>query len=391
MAGTVLIGCPNCKMKNSAKRRKCYGCDFSIHRSPQKSWWIDYRDPNGRRVREFIGKYPTKVPANHRLREVQSAITEGRYIRHNKNQIKSLGVILGWYKELAEVKALRKYNDRIQLLDKMISVLGHKVKISGLSLQVVDQYRIKRMANLNPRTQNPYKPATVNRELAYLRAMLNLAVKYGELDSNPISGMAMLDENNVRERVLSMEEFGNLHDECSQHIKPVVLMAFYMGLRKSEILKLTWNEVDLENGFIRLGGVRTKNKEGRVIPIHPDVGRALLQLPSRKVNPWSGRVFLDHRRMPFNDCKAGFNTAVKKAGLGDFTFHDLRHCAVNNLRLANNDHLAIKKMIGHKTNSIFERYNLVSLDEVMGVKWLDQEEKNFKPRNIGENGEDNKN
>ena len=53
--------------------------------------------------------------------------------------------------------------------------------------------------------------------------------------------------------------------------------------------------------------------------------------------------------------------------LGDFTFHDLRHCAINNLRLAGNDHFAIKKISGYKTDSAFQRYNLVTEDEIEGA------------------------
>ena len=60
------------------------------------------------------------------------------------------------------------------------------------------------------------------------------------------------------------------------------------------------------------------------------------------------------------------------AGFGDFTFHDLRHCAINNLRLAGNDHFVIKQASGHKTDSAFQRYILVTEDEMGGMKWLDQ-------------------
>ena len=60
------------------------------------------------------------------------------------------------------------------------------------------------------------------------------------------------------------------------------------------------------------------------------------------------------------------------AGLGEFTFHDLRHCAINNLRLAGNDHFVIKQASGHKTDSAFQRYILVTEDEMSGMKWLDQ-------------------
>ena len=66
------------------------------------------------------------------------------------------------------------------------------------------------------------------------------------------------------------------------------------------------------------------------------------------------------------------------SSLGDFTFHDLRHCAINNLRLAGNDHFAIKKISGHKTDSAFQRYNLVTEEEMKGMKWLEEKRRIFK-------------
>ena len=67
-----------------------------------------------------------------------------------------------------------------------------------------------------------------------------------------------------------------------------------------------------------------------------------------------------------------YQRACRKAGLADFTFHDLRHCAINNLRLAGNDFFEIMAMSGHTTMSVFKRYNLVTEQELRGVKWLDQ-------------------
>ena len=66
--------------------------------------------------------------------------------------------------------------------------------------------------------------------------------------------------------------------------------------------------------------------------------------------------------------------ALKVAGIEDFTYHDLRHCVLNNLRLAGNDRYVIKQASGHKTDSAFQRYILVTEDEMMGMKWLDQKE-----------------
>jgi integrase len=135
-------------------------------------------------------------------------------------------------------------------------------------------------------------------------------------------------------------------------------------MRQGEILDLTWEEIDLKTAFIRLGGHRTKNKTGRVIPLHPRIFEYLQGMP-RPIN--GGYVFGQSRR--FN--RKAYNKAVIAAGIVDFTFHDLRHCAINNLRLAGNDQFTIKEASGHKTDIAFQRYNLVTEEEMKAMKWLD--------------------
>jgi integrase len=85
----------------------------------------------------------------------------------------------------------------------------------------------------------------------------------------------------------------------------------------------------------------------------------------------SSRVFL-WKGKPVDDIKKAFKTACTKAGLTDFTFHDLRHCAINNLRLAGNDYFKIMAMSGHKTMNVFKRYNLVTEEELSNLSWHDQ-------------------
>ena len=119
-------------------------------------------------------------------------------------------------------------------------------------------------------------------------------------------------------------------------------------------------------GFIRLGGDRTKNNTGRVIPLHHPRIIAFLQSCPRPIH--GGYVFGANRR--FN--RKAYNKAVKAAGIVDFNFHDLRHCAINNMRLAGNDHFVIKQASGAKTDSAFQRYNLVTEQEMKSIKSLDE-------------------
>jgi len=133
-------------------------------------------------------------------------------------------------------------------------------------------------------------------------------------------------------------------------------------MRQAEILKLTWDRVDIGRKYIRLGQ-ETKNKTGRVIPLHPTI----LDYLNRQSRPIHGGYIFENIWYD----RHAFDKAVQNAGIIDFTFHDLRHCAINNLRLAGNDQFKIKKASGHKTDSAFQRYNLVTEEEMLGMKWLD--------------------
>lgn len=136
-------------------------------------------------------------------------------------------------------------------------------------------------------------------------------------------------------------------------------------MRKDEIVRLTWSEVDLRKGFIRLPGKRTKTDSPRIIPLYPEVRITLEKLP-RGLH--TDRVFLRHGQ-PFDEIKHSSHSACKKAKIEEFTFHDLRHCTLNNLRKAGNDFFQIMAISGHKTISVFKRYNLVSEEELAGIKW----------------------
>ncbi len=149
------------------------------------------------------------------------------------------------------------------------------------------------------------------------------------------------------------------------------MIGYYMGLRLGEIIDLTWPEVDLKKAFIRLPASRTKTDSARSIPIHPEVG-AILEILPRGLR--TGRVFLFDGK-PFNEFKRSWKTALRNAGINDFRFHDLRHCALNNLRRAGNDFFEIMALSGHKTMSCFKRYNLVTEEELAQIRWPENQQK----------------
>jgi len=198
-----------------------------------------------------------------------------------------------------------------------------------------------------------------------MKVIFNRAVGHGKLKLNPIANVKRLPENNIRQRVLTLDEFKALLNACDGHLKPIIEMGYWMGMRKDEIVRLTWPEVDLKKGFIRLPAERTKTDSPRNIPIHPEVRVTLEKLP-RGLH--TDRVFLRFG-LPFDEIKHSFQSACETAKIKGFTFHDLRHCALNNLRKAGNDFFQIMTLSGHKTISVFKRYNLVTEEELAQVKW----------------------
>ena len=359
----ILVEFPACKIRGGLKRKLCK-CGYNVQKAHSKNYWIEYY-LNGRRTRERVGR--SKQAAENRIREIQTAKAEGRHINKNKNSLVNLGNLRDWYLDLPEVMQKRSFRHIQTSINIVVSHVGQKLSLSQLGPEEIEKFRKIRLRK-NTLWGRPAKPATVNRNVANFRAMLNRAVDYGKLEINPIGRIKQLEENNIRERVLSQDEFERLLSNCHGEIKGCVLIAYYLPMRQEEIVNLTWEEIDFKHGFIRLGANRTKTKTVRSIPMHQKIIYYLQCLP-RPLN--GGFVF---SKRCYN--RKAYKKAVQAVGLGDFNFHDLRHCAINNLRLAGNDHFVIKEASGAKTDSAFKRYNLVTEEEMKGMKWLEEKEEN---------------
>jgi integrase len=169
----------------------------------------------------------------------------------------------------------------------------------------------------------------------------------------------LLEENNCRLRFLSKTECQALIKACDAHLRPIVICALNTGMRKGEILGLKWDDVDLVHGFILLQ--ITKNGERREPPINhtlmailQDLFRGTGERPRRIDIPY---VFYDTRTDGrYNNIQKSFNTAMKRAGIKDFRFHDLRHTFASHLVMAGVDITTVKDLLGHKTLTMTLRY-----------------------------------
>lgn len=222
----------------------------------------------------------------------------------------------------------------------------------------------------------------INRELTALKRAFVLAVQAGKLLAKPY--IPMLAENNVRTGFFERAQLESVLKFLPEHVKPVAHFAYLTGWRTpSEILPLQWRQVDFravingkEVGAVRLDPGTTKNKEGRVFPFTQEL-RVLLEEQKAKSEalrergilcPW---VFsLDGK--PFKSFKRSWKTACRRAGLPGKIPHDFRRTAVRNLVRMGIPEAVAMKMTGHKTRSVFERYNIVSEGDLLdAAKRLD--------------------
>ena len=369
----IQVRCPTCRTRNAVSNRVCSKCTESIGKMANKDYWIDYYF-EGKRNWEHIGR--SKKAAENRFREVKTQITEGRYINSNRDLGKTLEGVADWYFGLQKVRALRSFSTLRKRIENVCRVIGGGKHITGLHNRDIELFFKARGGESSKWKKNDsIAPATINKEFSALKAMLNKAVQLGELESNPIEKIPNIRVDNVRTRIINNDELHRMLEVAPHHLRGVLLMAFYEPLRKKQITQLTWDEIDLKDNLIRLGAEKTKGgKSGQIIPIHPEVKQMLKHLP-RSLQ--SNRVFLYYDKQgvlrPFDDFKGAWDTIRKKTGLEEIVFHDFRHTAITNLRKAGNSTTVIMKASGHKTMSMFLRYNLVDEEDVKGIRWREEE------------------
>ena len=231
----------------------------------------------------------------------------------------------------------------------------------GLTVENVDAYRLTRLREKAVRNEPP-APATLDRELELLKRIFNDAVDCKKLPHNPLQRTKFLRVPNVRRTTVDEALFQKLLEACEPKLKAIVLIGFDTGMRKRVVLDLRWEQVDLRDGSIRLSQQDTKAEEARLVVLTARSVNALKGvvrgLPRAPVfpNPASGEPWKDIRKM--------WTRASEAAGLKGLWVHDLRRSFVTGARKAGVAESVVMKMSGHKTRAVFDRYNIVSDEDL---------------------------
>lgn len=229
--------------------------------------------------------------------------------------------------------------------------------VEEVSRSVVAQCRDELL--LPPAVGKPRGPATVVRYLASLSHVFSVAIADWEwATDNPVARISKPKEPKGRERFLNHDEVNRLLKSCqastSPHLYTAVVLALSTGMRRGEIVNLRWPMVDLRTGFIRL--TETKNGSSRSIALTGPI-RTLLTQKYAARSPGTDWVFPPASGTQPWDLKKPWSTALKKAGITNFRFHDLRHTAASHLAMSGATTVQLSEILGHKTLAMVKRYS----------------------------------
>jgi len=275
----------------------------------------------------------------------------------------------------------RSKGDKDKVRDKDLCVLGklrtrfgEDTPLDNITSADIAKYRDELV------TKHKLTPSTANREVAYMRAIINRAANDWNISTAPFR-VKMFKEPPGRVRWLSPEEEKRLLDECSSHLRPIVTFLMDSGCRKAEALSLTWRDVVFEEDRvrIRIGADRAKNATATSKAVPKRTAELLRQLLKERPEG-AERVFLfvpkskkDEKPSsprPLGNIQIGFKAACRRAKIEDFNIHDLRHHYASRLVQRGVPLQRVQLLLGHKSMRMTERYAHLApsdLDDAVAV------------------------
>ncbi len=310
-------------------------------------WWIRYWH-RGQEFRESSGSESETVARrllNVRIRE--SGKRGGKFLGQAEEKVS--------FEDLAAM-LVSDYtiNDR-RSMRRLTSSLIHLRAYFGLD-RAVDITTDRIGAYVVGRRGAGAANGTVNRELAALKRAFKIAVDAERLSRAP--HIQMLEEHNARQGFLDHAEFVALRDALPERLRDPVSFLYLSGWRVGEMKSLEWRDVDRAGNAVRLAPEKSKNAESRLLPLEGELADIVARADAAR-RPDCTLVF-HHNGKPILDFRGAWAAACTKAGLGKLLVHDLRRTAIRDMVRAGVFERVAMSLSGHKTRSIFDRYNIVS-------------------------------
>ena len=322
-----------CGYRNRMRAKRCAKCGRVLR---DFTWVVDVHFRNGPRV-------VRKAASLEEARKIERKIKGEDGDDKRNGEVQTLGDF--WPLYIAQMKGVNRETEiehkqsRWELHLKPF--FGQKLldEITRLDAEV---YRSKRL-------QEGASPATVNREIALLRHMLNKAVEWGLIERNQEAEIKMLQEDS-KGRFISKDDLRKITENISDNYRDLLVFLVMTGIRLGEALALEWKQIDLERGVMVIYGYQTKRKTTFVVPLHAEVVKLLRK---RRGKIKDEKVF---RHSKINFIRA-FKQALKRAGLDpSIRVHDLRHTFITRLLAKGAIPPKVAALVGHKRLETTMRY-----------------------------------
>jgi integrase len=344
---------PSLKRVEGFYKRTRWPGIFSYHGKHGVKFGIDYYC-GGKQKREMVG---TMEQAREKLREVHGQIQRGDFVVDRKkftfDQLKTKYEKI--YKGEPYFENSRKYYLKI-----LEDYFGKDRRLYQINLYDLEQFKVKRKATLTQHGKER-SGVSVNREMECLRHLFNKAVEWQMMERNPFDrfknkGSIFFQENGGRTRFLSQDEICRLLEACPEYLGHIVKAGLLCGLRKSDLLGLRWESVDLETGMLTFSEGK---KRGRKVSkaLCSDMLALLHKIPAKN----DGFIFHGpNGEAPLKDISRSFQTALRKAELKDVRFHDLRRTFASHLAMRGVSMRVIQQELGHSSILMTEVYSRLS-------------------------------
>ncbi len=347
------------------------------------------RGPTGHKVRKVAWGYTLQVNGQQERRydaawsrrDAEEALAKRLLERDAPPppaKPKTLGELVTEYLDYKRAKGKRSIRQDEQISEKLKRGLGAETSVTEVTAQRIAQYDRDRVTQTS-RLGRLVTASTVNRELAILRHMLRLAEEWGYIAKVP--KIRLSKEPEGRLRFLSEDEIERLLVACedrsrkSPYLLPIVTIALNTGMRKGEILGLTWEHVDFARAVLLLE--QTKNGRRREVPMNRAVYDALQPLyaaaraalptpaPGKKAAEPAGLVFRKRQGdASWGSIRTAFEGACREAKIPDFRFHDLRHTCASWLVMKGRSLKEVQELLGHREFTMTLRYAHLSPDRL---------------------------
>jgi integrase len=358
--------CPEAKTKITVFDSLCKNLVLEVNKSGRKTYYFRYKDKRNvtrqpklsdanditlKQARSLADKYRNMIlmgedpwSANVELRQVPTieSFISNYYMPHIKT-----------YK--------RSWDTDVSLIKNHILPKYGKLYL--------DEFTKQHMISFVSSQSKTHKPGSVNRVIILFRYIFNCAIKWETpgITKNPTAGIALLEENNKKERFLSATEVNALvsalkasDNKMLQYIIPMLILT---GARKGEVLKAKWEDFNFEQRVWRIP--LSKSGKARHVPMSDGVLSLLDAVPRYEKCPY---VFANPKTLlPYISFFCAWDTLRKSVGLGDVRVHDLRHSFASFLVNSGRSLYEVQRILGHTQIKTTQRYAHLSQDSLLAA------------------------